>query len=433
MDRDYRRYREDPGRYREPDRTRYRPDPYRDETRRYRDERYRESERYRDAEHYRDRGPSQPQRSGGGGGGGGRPPQKKKKKKSPLSNPLIYLLMVCGVSAILACVGWTLANDVLALNKDEGTATIVVKEDKDFGNVVKQLKKNGIINYKWTFRLFAALTGGEEKVAQGTYNLHTDMDYRAILNALSSRSGNRVEASVTIPEGYSCKEIFALLQEEGVSTVEKLEDMAANHNYAFSFLQEIPMGDPYRLEGYLFPDTYIFYMGEDPKIVLNKMLVNFDAKFTEAMRQQVADSGRTVREIVNIASMIEKESDGTDRAKIASVIYNRLNNPGAGTNGLLQIDATIQYVFDQEAPYDQKKEERRMVTQADYQTVSSPYNTYLNKGLPPGPICNPGIDCLLAAINPENTNYYYYALGSDKVHHFFNTLSQHQAFLASQG
>ena len=74
-----------------------------------------------------------------------------------------------------------------------------------------------------------------------------------------------------------------------------------------------------------------------------------------------------------------------------------------------------------------------MVTQADYQTVSSPYNTYLNKGLPPGPICNPGIDCLLAAINPENTNYYYYALGSDKVHHFFNTLSQHQAFLASQG
>ena len=220
MDRDYRRYREDPGRYREPDRTRYRPDPYRDETRRYRDERYRESERYRDAEHYRDRGPSQPQRSGGGGGGGGRPPQKKKKKKSPLSNPLIYLLMVCGVSAILACVGWTLANDVLALNKDEGTATIVVKEDKDFGNVVKQLKKNGIINYKWTFRLFAALTGGEEKVAQGTYNLNTDMDYRAILNALSSRSGNRVEASVTIPEGYSCKEIFALLQEEGVSTVE---------------------------------------------------------------------------------------------------------------------------------------------------------------------------------------------------------------------
>ena len=197
--------------------------------------------------------------------------------------------------------------------------------------------------------------------------------------------------------------------------------MAANHDYDFSFLQDIPMGEATRLEGYLFPDTYTFYLGEDPKYVINKMLVNFDAKVTDAIRQQIWDQGKSIGEILNVASMIEKETDGTDRATIASVIYNRLNNPSGGTQGYLQIDATIQYVLP----------EGEIVSEEDYATVQSPYNTYLNKGLPPGPISNPGMESIMAAINPESTNYYYYALGDDKVHHFFTSYSEHQAFLNS--
>ena len=122
-----------------------------------------------------------------------------------------------------------------------------------------------------------------------------------------------------------------------------------------------------------------------------------------------------------MASMIEKETDGTDRATIASVIQNRLNNPSGGTQGYLQIDATIQYVLP----------EGEIVSEKDYQTVESPYNTYLNKGLPPGPISNPGLASIMAAINPDKTNYFYYALGEDKVHHFFATYAEHQAFLNS--
>ncbi|MCI6991716.1 MAG: endolytic transglycosylase MltG, partial [Clostridiales bacterium] len=139
------------------------------------------------------------------------------------------------------------------------------------------------------------------------------------------------------------------------------------------------------------------------------------------IRQQILDTGYSINEILTIASMIEKETDGTDRAKIASVIYNRLNNPGGGTNGYLQIDATIQYVLP----------EGEIVSEEDYQTVDSPYNTYLNKGLPPGPIANPGMESIMAALNPESTNYYYYALGDDDLHHFFSTYSEHQAFLNS--
>ncbi|MGM9566385.1 endolytic transglycosylase MltG [Evtepia sp.] len=350
------------------------------------------------------------------------PPRKKKKKKrSALSSSMIYILMVCGVSAILATLGWTMANDMLALNKDEVEAVITIQDEKNFGKVADQLKDNDIINYKFLFRLFATFSGKANDIVPGQYKLDTSMDYSAILNNLSSSSASRMTTTVTIPEGYSMAQIFQLLEKKGVSTVEKLEDMAANHDYDFSFLQDIPMGEATRLEGYLFPDTYTFYLGEDPKYVINKMLVNFDAKVTDAIRQQIWDQGKSIGEILNVASMIEKETDGTDRATIASVIYNRLNNPSGGTQGYLQIDATIQYVLP----------EGEIVSKEDYDTVDSPYNTYLNKGLPPGPIANPGMESIMAAINPESTNYYYYALGDDKVHHFFTSLSEHEAFLNS--
>lgn len=349
------------------------------------------------------------------------PQRRRRNKRSPLSNSMLYIVMVCAVSIVLAAVGWSLANDMLALNKDKVTATIVVDDENDFGSVVDQLKDNDIIKYKGLFRLFSALSGGSDKIAQGSYLVDTDMDYRAILNSLGSGSSSRVEVSVTIQEGLTVRQIFELLEKEGVSTVEKLNDMAANHDYAFSFLEDIPLGDPNRLEGYLFPDTYNFYMGEDPKYVINTMLVNFDSKVDDSMRQKIADKGYTIQELLTVASMIEKETDGTDRTTIASVIYNRLNNPGAGTTGHLNIDATIQYVLP----------EGEIVSEEDYYTVESPYNTYLNKGLPPGPIANPGLESIMAALNPESTNYYYYALGDDGVHHFFTSYSEHQAFLNS--
>lgn len=349
------------------------------------------------------------------------PQRRTKAKRSPLTNSIVYLVVVVAISMVLAAVGWSMANDMLALNKTSTSATITVEDENDFGSVVDQLKTNNIIEHTVLFRLFAAVTGGDDEIAQGTYVVDSDMDYRALLNSLSSSSSNRKEVEVTITEGMTVQQIFQLLEEEGVSTVDKLNDMAANHDYAFSFLQDIPLGDPNRLEGYLFPDTYDFYMGEDARYVINKMLVNFDSRVNDDIRAQIEETGYSIREILTIASMIEKETDGTDRANIASVIYNRLNNPGGGTAGYLNIDATIQYVLP----------EGEIVSEEDYHTVQSPYNTYENKGLPPGPIANPGMESIMAALNPNSTNYYYYALGDDGVHHFFSSYSEHQAFLNS--
>lgn len=346
----------------------------------------------------------------------GQPRSRARRRKGGISPVLLYVIFVVGISVILATVAWVWANDILALNKEPHTAVIEIQEDDKLGDVIHTLKENGIIENTFVFRLFVGITGSKDKIAPGSYELDTDMDYRAILTNISASSPTRQQTSVTIPEGYTIDQIFALLEESNVSTVEKLQETAANHDYNFSFLKELPLGDYHRLEGYLFPDTYDFYIGQDPIYVINKMLVNFDAKLTDELREEISNSGYSIHDIITIASMIEKETDGEDQATISSVIYNRLKNTSGGTNGYLQIDATLVYINGGKVP-----------TEADRE-IDSPYNTYLYQGLPAGPISNPGMVSIYAAIHPESTSYYYYVLNPETNRHDFSrTYSEHQA------
>ena len=352
---------------------------------------------------------------------GSRTPRRSRKRRSSFG-PLLYVIFVIGISALLAAVGWIAANDLLALNKPEHSAVITLEEGDTVGQVADLLEENGLIEYKWLFTLFASFTHVDDvspnsKLTPGTYELNTSMDYNALINSMGRGSSNRKQTEVTITEGMTLDQIFQALEDAGVAKVEDLQDVAANHEFNYSFLKDLPTGDYHRLEGYLFPDTYQFYMGGSPLDVLNKMILRFDEMVTDEMRAQATDMGYTLADIVNIASMIEKETDGTDRADIASVIYNRLNYPNAGTNGLLQIDATILYVTGG--------------TEVDT-SYDTPYNTYKYQGLPPGPISNPGIESIQAALNPNDTDYFYYALGDDNKHHFFSSNRQLDNFIASQ-
>lgn len=347
-------------------------------------------------------------------------PQRRRRKRRRI-NPVLYILCVLVASAILAGVGWLLASDLCAFSRDIPSTTkitIEITADDDMGSIAEKLQDAGLIRYKWFFRLFAAVTGASEEVGIGTYELNTDMDYRALISSMGSSSANRMTTTVTIPEGMTEAQIFALLEERGVSTVEQLEEAAANYDFKFSFLKGVvPLGDPKRLEGYLFPDTYEFYMGEEPVSVLNKMILRFDEIFTDEMRQEVQNDGRTIQDVVTVASMIEKETDGSDQAKIASVIYNRLDNPTSETAGYLNIDATILYATGG--------------TEVDL-NADTPYNTRTHKGLTPTAIASPGVDALKAAVYPDSTRYYFYALGDDGKHHFFATYREQQNFIASQ-
>ena len=361
-----------------------------------------------------------------GTGGQHRPPQKHRRKRRHI-NPFLYLLCVLVVSALLAGTGWLLASDLCAFSRDIPSTTkisVEVTAEDDIGSIAEKLQNAGLIKYKWFFRLFASVTGAEEEIGIGTYTLNTDMDYHALIAGMHSRSGNlsAETVTVTIPEGYTVRQTIALLAEKGVNTEEALTEAAQTGDFDYDFIDS-DSEDITRLEGYLFPDTYEFYVGHNPEDALDRLLRNFVSRMDEDRMAQVEASGRSLHEIITIASLIEEETDGTDQANIASVIYNRLEGPGdrQGTYGLLQIDASLLYAL---------PDHEGAITSADMQ-VDSPYNLYQHAGLPPTPISNPGLASIDAALNPNDTDYYYYALGSDGLHHFSTTLAEHNAFVNS--
>ena len=352
------------------------------------------------------------------------PAHRPRKRKKRRFNILVYLLFVLVTSAILAGVGWLLINDLCAFNKEDITATIEITADDTVSTIADKLEDAGLIQYKWFFKLFASVADAKDKIGTGTYELNTDMDYRALIVGMHNSSGNLNSDTVriTIPEGYTVSQIIHLMAEKGVNTEENLLEAAKTASFSYEYINN-NSEDISRLEGYLFPDTYDFYLNEKPANALNRLIKNFDSKLDDDLLAQAEARGYDLKKIITIASLIEKETDGTDQAKIASVIYNRLEGSGdkGGTYGLLQIDAALLYALpDHEGP----------ITNADKQTDSK-YNLYKYAGLPPTPIANPGLAAIEAALEPDTTDYYYYALGKDGKHHFSKTLQEHNEFLNS--
>lgn len=339
-----------------------------------------------------------------------------RRKRFGCLGGLMYFVFIVGISIILAMLLWLGACDVLALKKDDTTAVITVEKDFKVSDVSKQLADAGIIKYEFLFNIFAKFSHAQDKIDPGTYELSSQYDYRALIVKMQAGAGSQLTTSVTIPEGYTLKQTFELLESKNVCDYSELEEIAKNYPFKHEFLQEIPLGDATRLEGYLFPDTYEFFIDDDPVGVINKMLNNFDNRVTDEMREVVEESGMSLHDIVIIASLIEKEAANDDeRPNIASVIYNRLNN---WDNPLLQIDATVQYALP----------ERKENLSYDDLEIDSPYNTYKYAGLPAGPIANPGLASIKAAIEPASTNYYYYLLSKDNKHVFFNSYDAFQDF-----
>lgn len=347
------------------------------------------------------------------------PRKRKKKKRFPLG---LYLLCVVIISAVLAGVGWLLANDLCSLDKEPATLVITVEEDDSVSDVAQKLKDGGLIKYKGFFCLMGKFFHAKSLIDPGTYELTSDMDYRCLIQSMHDY-GAREVVRVTIPEGMTVKDVIDILVENHVSTREGLEDAAANYDFKdYEFLDDSRKGDIARLEGYLFPDTYDFYVWEEPESALARMLNNFNARTADLM-EEIQDSGHSLHDIITVASIVEREGtgDAEERGNIASVLYNRINNPSRETAGFLQLDTTVYYALALEG-----KDKTAFTTELD-----SPYNTYLHPGLPVGPICNPSVASIKAAIHPSSTDYYYFAAGKDGINHFFTNSDDHYAFVNS--
>jgi UPF0755 protein len=335
---------------------------------------------------------------------------------------ILYFFFVVGVSAALALFAWQSAKDVLGLMKPDIEATIVVKEGFELNQLARELHEKGIIDYPWLFTLYCRVSGSGDSIRPGEYTVNALLDYRAIVHHMRGRARQLEEIRISIPEGFTLMQIIARLSENGVANEEDLWRVAQHHHYEYSFLRTLPY-EPNRLEGFLFPDTYDFYVGENPVSVFNKMLANFNRKLNPEYRERARDLEMTISEIITIASLIEREAANDDeRPLVSSVIHNRLNS----TNfPLLQIDATVQYLLPEPKP------RLLNVDIFDNPITDSPYNTYLYEGLPPGPIGNPGLESIRAALYPERTNYFFYALTSDFTHAFSRNAAEHDRVVAA--
>lgn len=354
----------------------------------------------------------------------------------------IWLGIIVFIGVGLGNLVWNCASDILALGRPDSVVTITITDEDDLDSIADKLKATGLIQYRSLFKLYGQISDAMDSIRTGTFQLNTLFDYHALVDAMSSNQ-RRVTINVTIPEGYTVQQTFALLEYYGVSTVDALEEAAANGELGeYWFLEGVDRSVDNCLEGYLFPDTYTFYLDHNPVGVLQKFLDNFNKRFNDVMKlkldtlnvtlsdmmranglseEYIAQHQMTLRDVVIIASMIEKETASNPESyTISSVIYNRLTNPNGETAGYLQLDATLVYINGGKTPSNADK------------LIDSPYNTYLYKGLPAGPISNPGSYSLDAALDPAQTAYYFYALDpSTGEHHFSKTLKEHEAFLES--
>ena len=372
-----------------------------------------------------------------------RPIRQSHEYRSGCLGGVMYMVFILCVSVILACLGWMAASDMLALNKPAFSATVslplsifetetVTTYDEngnpngtenvsraDIEYVADTLKDAGLIEYKWLFTSFCKLSHADLKVSPGEYELRSSYDYRALIQHMTPYSSGALTVKVTFPEGYNMRQMFQLMEEKGVSDYDDLMEAAADYKFNYSFLENLEAGSAERLEGYLFPDTYEFYVNMQASSAINKLLETFYYSYDSEMQMEQENSGFDIQQIVTIASMIEKEAaNDEERPLIASVIYNRLQ---AGMP--LGIDATILYIHPEHegAPTKEMLEE------------DSPYNTRNRVGLPPTPICNPGKQSLKAALLPSQTNYYYYALDVETgTHRFFTNIYEFDTFVATQ-
>jgi len=347
--------------------------------------------------------------------------RSRRHKNSGCAGTMVYVIAVVGASLVISLAAIFTANDVFAFVKDNAMQQFYVSENTKLTDLAKDLDKQGIINYGTVFKAYLAVKGDSaDDVLAGEYQLNPSMDYGQIIDKLTNSSSSDT-LQITIPEGYSVAQVRQLLLDNHVCTADALDKVLNQYPFKHDFLQDEKPVEEGWLEGYLFPDTYEIYKGNGSVVdTVNKMLNNFASRYGSEITDGANELGRSMHDIVTVASLVEREAQRDDeRARIAGVIYNRLNN--SSEFPYLQVDASVLYGLGRTSG---------KLTDEDLKS-DSPYNLYTKEGLPPGPICNPGYASLYAASHPESHDYYYYVAMPDGSHLFASSYEEHQRNIAT--
>lgn len=369
--------------------------------------------------------------------------RKKRRKKKKYTNHTrtmghVFLGVVLSVAAI--CVGVFLAwkvivglMDYTGMAKKSHEADIVIDSTMNVDDIAETLHENGIIEMPWLFKTYINMKNESEGFLDGEYTVNSTMSYSNIITLLKTVRQYTNTVTVMIPEGYNAQQIGQLLEENLVCRADDFEKYYRSKLEKYDFEEQITVTENrfYALEGYLFPDTYEFYVIDDlpdkpsmdtsqyAKQAAEKMYSNFQNKITKKMYARAKELGMTFDEVVTLASIIQKEGTNEENmANISSVFHNRLENMYEYPH--LQSDTTDNYIEDVIRPNIPSS------SLALYENVITAYDTYTCEGLPAGPICSPGLEAINAALYPAETDYYYFLSSSDGVFYYASTVEKHE-------
>ncbi|MBR6807418.1 MAG: endolytic transglycosylase MltG [Clostridia bacterium] len=372
----------------------------------------------------------------------GRKIRKKRgdKERSESGNTVLslvkcmaYITAVFAVSIVISVAVIFAANDMYGFVKSDEQIEVVIPKGTTIEDVADILYNNKLIKYKWLFNLKEG--DSTATIQPGTYMLTPKSSYSDFVEAISKKPPAGV-SWITIPEGYTTDEIIDLLVSSGIGERDKYIDVINNYDFDYWFIDEIDedwvaYGRTYRLDGYLFPDTYQFYNASSEVAVISKLLSRFNQVFIKSYRQRTEEIGFVTDEVITLSSIIEKEAGAANYLEncfgnVSSVFHNRLESANYSH---LQSDATTAYVIHHETGV------RVKLRGSDLDNIVSEYNTETRLDLTPGAIANSGNSAILAAMHPSDTDYYYFFSpsnpkpGEDRVI-FSRTVEEHNAVVS---
>ena len=364
---------------------------------------------------------------------------KKRNKHNRRMFRWMWIISVIIVGSALGLYVVTGMNDLLAINRtDSAVVNVKIPKNPNLDTVTNALVKSGVIREPSYFKMYASLTKSGNDFSQGTYELRKNMDYQAIITNLEGNSNRTDSVEITIIEGQSVIEIADTLEKKGaIADKDKFLDLCNSSSFDddFDFLKEQKNNSKryYKLEGYLYPDKYEFYVNDDPANIIYKFLNNYETRlhskqayegydklYTIKKMMQETKTSYSLDQIMTIASIVQAEAANVeDMYYVSSILHNRLSAGSDMGVEHLGLDSTKYY------PYRSKDK----VPASAGKNYKSRYDTYTIEGLPYGPICNPGMDAIKAALCPYESSYYYFCHDDDGNPYYASTIYEHESNL----